>query len=321
MQQLDASSDSLLPLWGLFVDFLDQGLPVVATDAKPDTWIEDGAGADLPDLNTTLRCLYVAENIGHYLRLVLRRLDPAADWAVVPEDPRYPTVDDRHVAILVRGSYIIPQGFVPLIMYRLLDGQESDRSPSALRDILGAWLPDQLHTVHQEPGPPVLVDLTAPEAPAPRWTPPARLLVPQQTSPAPPPPSAPSARADDGLPVGDFSLLAGPDDGLENPALLLPLDPVLVATALSDMGFIDERGRSVTAGQLARHDQELVRVGDPRLHLTTTSSSRTLRLLDVETASDPTTDEARRLMAKFADLAHRLNARLLTDADNLPGDA
>ncbi len=131
----------------------------------------------------------------------------------------------------------------------------------------------------------------------------------------------PVPRVQDGLPNSDFYLLAGPDDGLEDLSLLRPLDPELVAAELAELGFVDGHGRPPAARQLPRIDLELVRDGHPRLALSTATYKRTLRLLDVEALDDLTTPQGREIVQRFADLARRLNARLLTGAENLADDA
>ncbi len=184
LEQLDASLDSLVPLWSWFVAFWDAGLPGVPAQARPDDWIDDGVGVDVPDLDAALRSLYAADDVGHYLHLVLRRLDPTAHWAVFPPNPRFPPNRDQHVGIRVRPDvYVIPTIFLGNMVGGLRIGLARERPPTVLREVLLRWVPDELHHVRLPPGPPVLTDLTAPDGSMPRWTPPARLLVPQQSAP------------------------------------------------------------------------------------------------------------------------------------------
>jgi len=319
LDELDASVESLVPLWAWFLERIDAGLPEVPQDARPANWVEDGEGRVEVQV---LRMLYAAETLAHYVRQVARRLEPPADWVVVKPDRRYQSFDDQATVIGLRDWHIFPQNFVANLGVGAARGSADRRRPESLRDTVRLNLPEDLRALHQPPGPPVLRDLPLPAGPAPRWTPPARLLAP--APPAPPAPAPPVTRAravDHGLPNSDFYLLSGPDEGLDDLTLLRPLDSESVAAALTELGFRDTQDQPVTAAWLLEDDHELGHDPDELITVATSTADGTLRLLDVEAIRDLTVPEGRQLVARFAELARRLDARLLTDAENLADDS
>ena len=88
VELMDASLDSLLPLWEWFLGFVNSGCPGVPEYARPESFqrhvpnqfLDERHFGAHPALHW--RAAFASESLEHYLMAVLRRIDPTAHWAV-----------------------------------------------------------------------------------------------------------------------------------------------------------------------------------------------------------------------------------------------
>lgn len=339
IEDLDASVESLVPLWTWFLGFVYAGLPGVEDDALVGWWTEPEpgqaadtgtvphgwyepppAGSGRPD-PLARRTQYAGEAIGHYLMLVCRRLDPDAHWVVHRETTAQRAAISpcqHHTGIAVTGSELV-------IWDALRNGVSGarDRSPrhvvpTRLRDVFFVHRAPELHPGAQPRGAPVLLDLPPGAVEPPRWTPSALSgegQTPEGSTALPAVhPVEPATGVSDGLPLGEFEMINGPREGLDDPALLTPLDAQALARGLTQLGFRfgDSGGdRAPRAADLLQDDAQAVRDA-PGVSMVAQAWVLDGALLGLffEPLDATDTPAAQALTAAIGDLAASVGARL-----------
>ena len=237
LQRMDATAESLAELWPWFIGFVDAGAPGVAADARP---------ADLPHFepNEPLRMSAAAERVSHYVRLVVARYDPPAQWAVLRSPRgRSPHIYESHTGIQGSDGHVPDFEFVKIISAGLVLGRARTRELDRLLQLVQARYPAVVLGAPR--GPSVLAPyLTADLGPVPPLaavSPVLRWLAEPQPARAAPPVRTGSRM----VKQPQLVVMRGPGAGLEDPSLLEPLDEWLVAAALVDMGYIIDGRRPV----------------------------------------------------------------------------
>lgn len=251
VEAMDASVDSLVPLWEWFVGYLLAGLPGVPDDARPSR-----AGVFAPrtsDDVQMLRDAVACEGLEHYVRLVLERLFGQAPWTVL-DDRR----DFRHHETVVK----LPAGFFqPVTLVTLASNAQEDRRsarrPHALREhlllALEAAAPEQpvaesVLAPYLATGLPPMPEL-ARVSPMIRWE-----LEPAERTEL-------GATASKALQRGGEELVfvAGTGDDLnERPHKVRPLPVDVVAAALTAAGFTSDDADHVVPEHLLEDDIHLM---------------------------------------------------------------
>jgi len=313
--ELDASVESLRPLWAWFMGFVADRCPGIPVGTAVQGWIlaED---EDVPPL---LRIGYGLEAMEHYVMLVCRRVDPAATWVM---DRHQQSTDFHETGIeLSNGVWFSPASVLGSMASRVIGQRDqaaallSDRND--LRRVIRLWLGD-LAPATQDQRPPVL--------PPPRPTPDPPSVLWRPTHPAaggPVPARLIWARtAEDDMLANllssseDLIILRGPGTGLHNPRLLDALDSDLITAHLREHGFTavetkDKDGKHTQAWDL---ETDLINIyaavvslddGAPR-HI----------VVSFEGDTDFRAPGFRAAATIFITLAQRLNARL-TNSDDI----
>lgn len=250
VEAMDASVESLVPLWEWFVGYLLAGLPGVPEDALPSRAIlvDEVSAEDRWRRRLGLAC----EGLEHYARLVVERLHGQAPWVVL-EDHR----DFRHHETLVR----LPVGYLDTgIILGVAGNAERDRfdarAPAALRLRFVEYAID---VQEQDRGPSVLAPyLSADLPPMPeiarvsprlRWeAEAAKRATPGGTTPK----AAPRGGE-------ELVLVAGAGSDLnDRPHKVRPLPVDVVATALTAAGFTSDDSDHVVPEQLLEDDIHLM---------------------------------------------------------------
>ncbi|MFS0700071.1 hypothetical protein AB6N24_08890 [Cellulomonas sp. 179-A 4D5 NHS] len=309
LDAMDASVDSLVPLWEWYCDLISADFLGLTEGLMPST-LPKLFGPGLPeDLERARSAWVVADRLVHYARLVLARLVQGARWAVCHMPP-----DHRHQSPSVvlpgwkapkrlKGDW--PVAFFDVVGAFALAATTDEARKDALRTIIVRDCPPELVAVHQSPEPSVLRPyLTADLPPMPghaRVTPALAWL----DDPAPGPEPAFSAEEED---WEDLVLAKGPALGLEDePWLLTSLPADRVAAALKAGGFM-----RVTAAGLLR-EEELEHPGGIA-QMATLVSDGALRAVYIEPI-DPTPQSWERLVAPLRMLAAELGANLVPHSD------
>lgn len=274
LEQMDASFESLVPLWGWFVGQLEADLPTVCAGVRASitdpSWedlerqrdfyayytarnLMDKAEADsaLRSIETGRgrRTAYALEPLAHYLRLVVAREHPQAVWEVWTSGGDR-VIDSRHheVGIFLGERSMFFTGVLNRCAGDARRGKEGAREPGALLERVLNPYSGLLPRPVQERRASVLAPyLTADLGQAPAeavvspvwswpygWSDSTGRAVPRRGILVDEP--APAA-------VGEEMILArGPAEGLEDPSLLKPLDAEEVMRALWMAGFRLEDG-------------------------------------------------------------------------------
>lgn len=237
---LDASVDSLVPLWQWYVDFLEADCPGVPRGLVGQDWVDDEVPRPARGY-----CTYTAEAIGHYLMLVCRRMDPSATWQVhetIPQDILFQNTG----ILLSNGVCVIPDVFVVSMMRRVLtpsDKQYSDsRRPEALRDVFVRWAGEGVIPARQEKLGPALPPPQPVPVPQPvlwRPSPPGEGPTVGQKPGAGTKPKRIRKTPYDDLPgaTGEVYIFRGPESGVDHIERLDPLPAQPVMSALTRWGF------------------------------------------------------------------------------------
>ena len=305
LQEMDASVDSLVPLWVWFLERLDGGLPEVPADARPMNYVP---APDDEQVRAAFPRLYAAETLAHYAAAVLRRLDPESGWGVHPQGERFPLYEAHQVGLRsgdrVWSTYITAMGKVA----KAESGNVRARRPDDLRRSFLDWLPEATGVpARQErtgPLPELLVD------PPPVVEPPAlaflqpRVPAPRDPEPAPEPGGRP-------LVEHELHLLDGPDDGLDDPGLLRPLDAGRVRRWLVGIGAVDMDGQPPSRLDLDDTVEFVLEDGPLSVGFDTYPVDGTLRHLEVEVITGEDHPLAVPVVQSLYDLAAELGARIV----------
>lgn len=250
VEAMDASVDSLVPLWEWFVGYLLAGLPGVPEDALPSraTPVDDPT----PDDRWRRRVAVACEGLEHYVRVVLERAYAQAPWVVL-EDVR----DFRHHETLVQ----LPVGhFLSRTVFGLALHAQTDRfsarSARKLRDHVLSECGDVPDLGHR---PSVLAPYLATDLPP--------MPAIASVSPRLRWETEASGRAASGVaaptrsPRGGEELVfvAGTGDDLnDRPHKVRPLPVAVVAAALTAAGFTSDDADHVVPEHLLQDDIHLM---------------------------------------------------------------
>ena len=234
---MDASAESLVDMWTWFIGFVDTGCPGVPVDLRP-------ARAPHFEPNEPLRVGAVAERLEHYVRLVVARYDRPAPWALLRSPKgRSPHIYENDTGIQRSDGQVPDFEFVKIISRGLLDGRARTRELDRLLQLVQARYPAAVLGAAR--GPSVLATyLTAdlgPVTPLAAVSPVLRWLAEPEPAQAAPPVRTGSRM----VKQPQLVVMRGPGAGLEDPALLEPLDEWIVAAALVDMGYSFDGRRPV----------------------------------------------------------------------------
>ncbi|MDC7121195.1 hypothetical protein OMK64_06570 [Cellulomonas fimi] len=309
---MDASFDSLVPLWKWFVDYALAGSPGVG-EAE---WMPFVARADTVDLPVQSsggrRALVAAIGLEHYARLVLDRHDPPATWEVVSSVSRHgPEEPHQSTGVRCGAGPITVLTFVYPLARAVVHDRLHARRPDALLDRL-------------------LAQMSLPKAPRQRRE--ASVLAPLvDTSPGVVPPQAlvspvwgwPAGWAYGGSsrpaapPVGEaMTLWRGAPEHLEEPAKLSALPADEIAAALDRAGFLVQAGELDGAPLAGVSEEEVIELGHRHevAQAGVLVADGAVRAIHVEPLQGPK-DEWAALTRELGELARRLDARWLADAD------
>ncbi|HMO11835.1 MAG TPA: hypothetical protein PKB06_10125, partial [Actinotalea sp.] len=245
IEEMDATAESLVPLWEWFVDFVDAGVPGLPEDA---VW------ARCPEVDDRLlmRARPAAERVMHYVRLVLEHYQPTAQWTVLAGDPGYAHFQDTGVPWPGLLAGVQPWSLLELavaVAKRKARFRRPEQLAESIRWLTGGPLGVKADGVR---GPSVLVPyLTADLGPMPEiarvspvvrwWAEDDASLTPTWTPPAPVPGGL-VKREDRILASGAGRAIA---EDLDHNLRPLPADQV--ADTLAALGFtIDDRPVTAT---------------------------------------------------------------------------
>jgi len=165
-EELDATLDSLVPLWTWFEQFIANGSPGIPSAASAREYVRDETEA--PPWGGKIG--YGIDTIGHYLKLVCQSVDPTADWVV---DRRKNSSDFQRTGIgLSNGAIIIPIDIVP----------KRAAPADILRKRIRVWLDESAPDAQERSTPVLPPPLPTPDPPM-RWRPSS------MPPPSPPPPT------------------------------------------------------------------------------------------------------------------------------------
>lgn len=300
LAQMDGSYASLVPLWRWFVTYADAGFPGLGPEEIPSWWptptLFDDDSPDARDrLDLGRRAGVASEGVSHYLRLVLEQETGEASWFVYV----WPGPDGdvlHHRTLINAGAGRVSDLWVG----RIAKGAAAGHAPSRVeRRMLERFAPESVAaSVTEGPfGASVLepyLDLDPAEmpqdlrvSPVVSWT---RQWWPSNSpdrrrarAAAEAAEHAPAARPPVERIGEDMTLLAGPVEGLDVPAMLAPLDPALVARAAAEAGFLGPSGHPVAPQDLTEDAVELVHRSEAAL-LHVMSFEGAVRALHVEPA-------------------------------------
>ncbi|MBO0924259.1 hypothetical protein J1G44_07150 [Cellulomonas sp. zg-ZUI199] len=313
VDQMDASLESLVPMWEWFTTIAVAGYPGVPSDV-PSTYeplIVAHAAPGTADLQR--RAALLSEGLMHYVELVVRRIDPESRWDLWLQKGRIRMAQHQEPVIRLANGTPIHATYLVTDMARVAvnDKGGTARDPRALRDELASHLPSSWRRRHQDPQPSVLVPYLAYAG----RTPPAIVtsspLAVLFDAPAP----APAEPFDD---VGVELLLAvGPAAGLDDPRHFAPLSVDTVAAVLTALDVTHEDGRPVKARELLEDGTQLF-AADGTAMVETIATGGALRALSVEPAGGGTAATWSRIEDGLRRLAESLGGHLASDSEGWP---
>lgn len=275
IDEMDASLDSLIPLWKWFVWFVNSGCPGVPEAARPESFQRY-----VPNLNTEQRqflgshalrwrAAFASESLEHYVMAVLRRLDGSARWEVFsdPDARRRGVLDLREKKTVIKfASYEDVSISLPLPVTGSLIDLQDQRAGRAEPDVHGvsryaadAWLwkavgqhrvPKEILPESQPRRESILLPLL--DQPHVPWDAPERIpprLNENLQSPAP---------AEERIDYGHWLIARRPrrgfeeaiDRGVQEQSLYPPMRADKLAAGLTRLGFTDFNLQPVTAQTL-----------------------------------------------------------------------
>ena len=312
LDQMDASLDSLVPMWEWFTAIAVAGYPDVPGDV-PSTYeplIVAHAAPGTADLQR--RAALLREGLMHYVELVLRRIDPESRWDLWLQKGRVRM--DQHQEPVIRLSNGTPIHAIYLVtgMARnaVKDAGSSARDRRALREELASSLPSSWRR-DQDRQPSVLVPYLSYAG----QTPPAIVTSSPLAVLFDAPTPAPAEPSDD---VGVELLLAvGPAAGLDDPRHFAPLPVDTVAAVLAGLVLTHEDGRPVRARELVEDGTQLF-AADGTAMIETIATGGALRALSVEPAGGGTAASWARIEDGLRRLAASLGGHLASDSEGWP---
>lgn len=302
---MDASAESLVDMWVWFIGFVDAGCPGVPADERPARAPEFEPNEE-SWVSALLRVSAAAERLQHYVRLVVARYDPPAPWALIHSGSRrWAHIYENHTGIQRSDGEVPDFEFVNIISGGLLDGRARTREPDRLLQLVQMRYPAVVTGGMR--GESVLAPyLTADLGPVPPQavTPVLRWL----TEPEPPPAPAPTNR--DMVKQPQLVIMRGPGAGLDDPALLDPLDEVIVADLLAELGYTID-GRRPTPADLTVDEATFTVEADDlwSSEVSVAAHDGRLRLIDVnQTIATP--KHWKRVVGLLRRLARHQHARI-----------
>ncbi|MFS0700072.1 hypothetical protein AB6N24_08895 [Cellulomonas sp. 179-A 4D5 NHS] len=312
LEAMDASVDSLVPLWEWYLNLAGEGF-LGLTDGLVPSSVPSLAAPDPGDhaAEQARRGWVVADRLVHYARLVLTRLVPGAYWGVCHD----PGVSNYHQvpSVFLPGwpDPARPGGDWPSVYFHVVgtfavvDVKYNEIQRDRLRKIVLQFCPERLPVpARQDPHPSVLRPyLTMDLPPIPdiaRVTPALAWLNEPSSAPEPPADTAFSEEDD----WEDLVLAKGPVLGLEDePGLLTPLPADRVAAALTAGGFTDLDAPALMGGAEFEHPDDVAQVA-------TLVHDGALRAVYIEPIN-PSRESWERLIAPLQMLAGKLGANLV----------
>jgi hypothetical protein len=310
LAELDGTVESLVPLWGWCVDFIESGFPGVPAE-PPLGWVpapDDHESAPTPA--QAWEFVRFSDALAAYLAAVSTRIDPGVQWEVL----KLPRTFDHNSPYLrfSDGSGIGPHSAIAPLLGRAVNRNLRDRGDSgALREAFLRALPPQWRPGDQPRGESVL-----------RTLPPARPSEPPLPvfSSGLPWTADAAGRATGERRHFDYLTIVSTDDLdlLDEPNRLRPLDADLVAAALIRLGFHPasdpqrtdvDLNSSEVGGDLWVRDRA---AAEAEVSLEVVDGA--VRTVNVEPVDmDP--PEAAALINEFTGLAKSLGARVVTEGD------
>ncbi|MCM0639408.1 hypothetical protein [Cellulomonas wangsupingiae] len=313
LDQMDASLESLVPMWEWFTAIAVAGYPDVPSDV-PSTYeplIVAHAAPGTADLQR--RAALLREGLMHYIELVVRRIDPEARWDLWLQKGRIRM--DQHQEPVIRLSNGTPIHAIYLVtgMARnaVKDAGGSARDRRALRDQLASSLPSSWRRRRQDEESSVLRPFLSYAG----RTPPALVTSSPLAVLFDAPTPAPAEPFDD---VGVELLLAvGPAAGLDDPRHFAPLPPDAVVAVLTELDLTHEDGRPVRPRELLEDGTQLF-AADGTAMVETIATDGALRALSVEPAGGGTAATWSRIEDGLRRLAESLGGHLASDSEGWP---
>ncbi len=252
LAQMDASLESLVPMWEWFEELAVADFPGVPTEVPSLYEPTIAAHASASTADWQRRTALLSEGLMHYVELVLRRVDPEARWDLWLQPGRI--LMEGHQEPVIRLSNGRPIHVTVLVRnlarrYRKTGVTSGAR---ALHDVIVGELPRTWRRRRRAPQPSVL----EPYLSYADRTPPAIVTIsPLAVLYAPFAPTPTGDASDD---VGVELLLAvGPAAGLDDPRHFSPLPVDTVAAVLAELDLTDPDGRPVGPRQLLTDGTQL----------------------------------------------------------------
>jgi hypothetical protein len=307
LDEMDASTASLTPLWEWSVDLARAGFLGLTDGLVPadDPRLESLQRADPAACELARQSRVVGERLMHYLRLVVTRVHPPTRWDV-ERTGRAGDSGFQETALFLPGRTYEGREWgiwVHLVRSDLEAAvSRGDWRPDELARLVVPGLPPDLRPRRQERLSSVLRPyLEADLPPAPEAARVSPVLAWRSAPPQPRTAASPSGDWE------DLILAKGPGEGLEEPRLLEPLPADRVLAALREGGFTD-----LTVQDLL-DEADVAHPGDVA-HLMTLAHRGTLRALHLQPV-DPDEDSWVGLVAPLRMLAVELGANLVPEGD------
>ncbi|MCC2333772.1 hypothetical protein [Cellulomonas wangsupingiae] len=312
LDQMDASLESLVPMWEWFTTLAMAGYPDVPTDVPPTDEPRIVAHARPEYVDLARRRALMCEGLTHYIELVVRRIDPRSRWDLWLQKGRIRMAQHQEPVLRLSDGTPIHVIYLPGGMARRYEKGElhAGRDPLALRkniteDLPSSWRRDQ------DPQPSVLAPYLAYAG----QTPPALVTSSPLAVLFDAPTPAPAEPFDD---VGVELLLAvGPAAGLDDPRHFAPLSVDTVAAVLTELDLAHEDGRPVRPRELLEDGTQLF-AADGTAMVETIATDGALRALSVEPAGGGTAASWARIEDGLRRLAESLGGHLASDSEGWP---
>lgn len=302
LDQFDGSMESLIPLWGWFIDFARADFPGVPDDARSRL-----QAVEAKDPNSS-RARYASEFIAHYMFHIAKGYLADARWVVENRKNRFTTHETLAQYTMDEGG---PLKFKLDIWcertaLHLVAGNPKVTAPDSLmnRATMAAlnFGPATNERIRNTPRSGVSI-LEGWGEPGPR-RPPLTFVPAAEHS------ASNTAEPEDDEPVGDELILAAPDADVENLENARPLDAGAVAKTLTGLGFVTSEGEQITAAViLAEEMAEFMRSDHEIAVFATAAYGGELRALHVDSIN-PTKAQWQEVMTALQTLASSLDARL-----------
>jgi len=312
LDQMDASLDSLVPMWEWFTRLAMAGYPDVPTDV-PSTDEPRIVAHALPEhVDLARRRALMCEGLTHYIELVIKRIDPQSRWDLWLQKGRIRMAQHQEPVLRLSNGTSLHVVYLPGGMARRYEKGElqAGRDPQALRKTITEDLPPTWRR-DQDPQPSVL----APYLAYADQTPPAIVTSSPLAVLFDAPTPAPAEPFDD---VGVELLLAvGPAAGLDDPRHFAPLPVDTVAAVLTELDLAHEDGRPVKLRELLEDGTQLF-APDGTAMVETIATGGALRALSVEPAGGGTAASWARIEDGLRRLAESLGGHLASDSEGWP---